>query len=128
MILAQKAIIKKDGKILVLKRADDKPVCPGVWDLPGGKWEEGEDVIASIVREVREETGFIIEPDPRPVCTIVTEINPGKPVEFRIYTIRTVSGTFRMSNEHSDARWVAPLEINDLRAMPYVPQLLKHGF
>ena len=49
-----------DGRILLQRRSDF-----GLWGLPGGNAEPGEDITASIVREVHEETGLTIT-DPRP--------------------------------------------------------------
>ncbi|MBV9510559.1 MAG: NUDIX domain-containing protein [Caulobacteraceae bacterium] len=43
------------GRILLQERADF-----GVWGLPGGHAEEGEDLTDMIVRETLEETGLII--------------------------------------------------------------------
>ncbi|MBR0213028.1 MAG: NUDIX domain-containing protein [Alphaproteobacteria bacterium] len=40
--VALKAIIHKDGKILVLKRSCEEDVFAELWDIPGGKIEYGE--------------------------------------------------------------------------------------
>jgi 8-oxo-dGTP pyrophosphatase MutT (NUDIX family) len=45
------------GRILFLVRADN-----GLWDLPAGAVDPGETPAQAIVREVREETGLIVEP------------------------------------------------------------------
>jgi len=45
-----------EGKFLLQERSDF-----GVWGLPGGNAEEGEDIASIIVREVKEETGLSIE-------------------------------------------------------------------
>jgi mutator protein MutT len=44
------------GQILLEKRSD----C-GLWGLPGGRIEPGESVAQTVVREVQEETGLIVE-------------------------------------------------------------------
>ena len=52
------AIIRNEAeKILFLVRADN-----GLWDLPGGAVDPGETPTQAIVREVREETGLVVEP------------------------------------------------------------------
>ncbi len=54
--VAQKALIEKDGEILVL---NDPQM--GI-DLPGGKIQIGEtDIIKSLYREIEEETGLEVE-------------------------------------------------------------------
>lgn len=44
-------VFNRDGEFLVIKRN-------GVWDLPKGKMEEGEDFETTALREVEEETGL----------------------------------------------------------------------
>lgn len=44
-------VIRKDGKFLIMKR-------DGIWDLPKGKLEQGEDAETAALREVKEETGL----------------------------------------------------------------------
>lgn len=45
------------GRILLIQRTDD-----GAWIIPGGFMELGESVAETVVREVREETGLVVEP------------------------------------------------------------------
>ena len=45
------------GQVLFLVRADN-----GRWDLPGGAIDPGETPAQALVREVREETGLLVEP------------------------------------------------------------------
>ena len=52
------AIVRNDaGQILFLVRSDN-----GLWDLPAGAIDPGETPAQAVVREVREETGLIVEP------------------------------------------------------------------
>lgn len=53
------AILLKDNKILTVKRK--KEPWKGVYGLPGGHIEKGEDEIGALKRETKEETGFDIE-------------------------------------------------------------------
>ncbi len=39
---ALKAIIEKEGKILILKRGKDEDCFKEMWDIPGGKIKFGE--------------------------------------------------------------------------------------
>ena len=57
--LIQKCIIvNKEGEILALRRSADDHSRGGNWDLPGGGYEQGEDVVDAIKREVGEEVGL----------------------------------------------------------------------
>lgn len=61
MFFAQKAFVfDKDGKFLAMRRTKTAPANALKWDLPGGDIEFGEDPIKSIQREIKEETGFVV--------------------------------------------------------------------
>jgi len=53
------AVIRKDGRVLVDKRRADG-LLGGLWEFPGGKVEEGEDLRSALVREIMEELGVEI--------------------------------------------------------------------
>jgi 8-oxo-dGTP pyrophosphatase MutT (NUDIX family) len=44
------------------RRSSTKPRFPGYLIGPGGRIDEGEDVITAIIREVTEETGITVKP------------------------------------------------------------------
>src|SRR6201999_1011168 len=58
--LAVSAAIIRDGKVLIVRRA--RPPARGVFTLPGGGVEVGENLVEAVVREVVEETGLAVEP------------------------------------------------------------------
>ena len=52
-IAAMKALIARDGKFLALELEIGRKK---IWDLPGGKVEDGEEPMNTLLREVKEET------------------------------------------------------------------------
>ena len=54
-IAAVKALIVKDGKFLGLELEIGRK---RLWDLPGGKVEDGEEPMQALLREVKEEAGL----------------------------------------------------------------------
>ncbi len=54
------AVIVQDGRVLLVRRG--KEPRKGVWSIPGGLVELGEDVKGALRREVLEETGLRVEP------------------------------------------------------------------
>ena len=54
--VTQKAIIEKNGKVLVCRGIGDK-----VWEFPGGRLHMGEAPVEGIAREIREELGIEIK-------------------------------------------------------------------
>ena len=55
-------IYDDDGRVLLAKRA--RGAGEGQWALIGGKPENGEKPIETVVREVLEETGLTFSPTP----------------------------------------------------------------
>lgn len=56
--LAAYAVVVRDGRVL-LTQLSDRTGWPGMWTLPGGGIDHGEDPRNALVREVMEETGQV---------------------------------------------------------------------
>lgn len=59
--VAAEALVEKDGKILICKRADDRDHAPGQWEALGGRVEQGETLEQAVRREAKEETGLDVQ-------------------------------------------------------------------
>jgi ADP-ribose pyrophosphatase YjhB (NUDIX family) len=53
------AVVVKDGALLMVRRGREP--AEGRWTIPGGRIEHGETIEAAVAREVREETGLLVE-------------------------------------------------------------------
>ncbi|WP_191254012.1 NUDIX domain-containing protein [Kordiimonas sediminis] len=51
-VSAKAILVTRDGKVLVMRKTS------GLWDLPGGKVDDGEKIRKALKREVLEETGL----------------------------------------------------------------------
>ena len=111
MFVAQKALIERDGKVLILKTPD------GWLDFPGGKIQENEvkdgdpaSLMNSLKREVLEETGLTIEVmDPFAVWYWeFPKDHPrhGENTYLVIFKAKCVGGELKLSDEHGTAHWV----------------------
>jgi 8-oxo-dGTP pyrophosphatase MutT (NUDIX family) len=53
------ALIRDDQhRVHARRRAPDRPLLPGIWDIVGGHLEAGETPEEALSREVEEETGW----------------------------------------------------------------------
>lgn len=57
LLVAAAALIDKDGRVLVAKRPEGKPMAD-LWEFPGGKIKDGETPEFALVREIEEELGI----------------------------------------------------------------------
>jgi 8-oxo-dGTP pyrophosphatase MutT (NUDIX family) len=55
--IAQKAIIQREGKILLVQYPMNGSQWEGYWDLPGGRLNDFETALEGVKREVEEEIG-----------------------------------------------------------------------
>ncbi|MFC1613380.1 NUDIX hydrolase [Patescibacteria group bacterium] len=60
-IVAITAIIKHNGKCLIIKRGENEIAFPGKWTLPGGKVEDKSSAIETLKRETLEEVGLQVD-------------------------------------------------------------------
>ena len=100
----------EDKGILLEKRSDN-----GQWCVPGGALELGEDQIAGLKREVKEETNLdITDPELLTVRANVHMVYPNKDEVYYtdiVYIVKSFSGELKPDRESVELRW---FPINDL--------------
>jgi ADP-ribose pyrophosphatase YjhB (NUDIX family) len=118
------AVMIDDGRILVVKRG--RGVYAGSWAVPGGRQRRGETMHEAVRREVREETGLVVEVgDPVWIGDI---IDPADPPSYHYtvvdFTAFAIGGELEAGDDASDARWVDLDEVRDLPLTPTMFELL----
>jgi 8-oxo-dGTP diphosphatase len=102
--VAGKAIIRKDGRILLLRRSEASSHDPGLWELPGGKIDYGEVLVEGLKREVAEETGLDVAVG-RPFTTWHFYKDPFW-VTGVTFVCENVDREVALSDEHSEYVWI----------------------
>ncbi|MQB00360.1 MAG: NUDIX domain-containing protein [Actinobacteria bacterium] len=108
------AVIVRDGKALIARRGTDPH--EGRFDSPGGFLEAGEDALAGLRREIREELGVGIDVDPSDYidATVHTYGDEDDYVLALSFAARLVSGRPQANDDVADIRWVGPDELDDV--------------
>lgn len=104
-IAAVCALIRKDGRILSMRRSLSKDAAPGIWEAVSGRIEHGEEPLDAVRREILEETGLETRVDPRPISAFHA-YRSGIPMVIVYYLADWVSGEVRMSEEHDAWEWL----------------------
>lgn len=104
-------------KVFLPKRAMIKQFMPGVFELPGGHIEFGEDLVTGLKREIFEEIGqHIAVGDPFAAFTYINEIKGSHSLELIYFA--TFTGDIQTievkPEEHSTYRWFAESELGEL--------------
>ncbi len=110
-------VLVRDGAVLLERRPPDARVTPGVWDIPGGHAERGEDPEATLRREWEEELGLRVT-EARLALELDAFESPGRH-HYR-HSIFVVSGADgeASAREGQALEWLPPAEalrLDDLR-------------
>ena len=108
-----------EGRVLLVQRG--KPPGAGLWSVPGGKLEAHETLAQAVAREVREETGLVVEVGTLACVVERMDPHPERGFHFVIldYHARVIGGAllaapdFR-TTDVCDARFVDDAELATL--------------
>jgi len=113
------AVITDDrGRLLLIKRGHEPGA--GLWSLPGGRIEPGETNTEALVREMREETGLVVEVGPL-IGAVRRPARHGDVLDIRDYAATVIGGTLTPGDDAADARWV---DVTDLYSLPITEGLI----
>lgn len=129
IVVAASAFVEDGaGRVLMIQRSDN-----GLWAIPGGGQDIGETIVATAEREVREETGALIEV----VGLVGIYSDPGHVIayddgevrqEFSVcFRARPVGGALATSTESKRVEWIAPDQLGELDIHPSVRRRIEDG-
>lgn len=102
------AFVMKGKKFLILQRSKKETSMHGLWELPGGKVEEGETPRQAAVIEAKEEAGL----DIKLKANLGPHHDDKKKKTYHAYIATPKKGQkVKLSEEHSDYKWVTPEEV-----------------
>lgn len=106
---ASALVLDGDGRVLLARRAGEPG--KGLWDLPGGFMDEGEEPLETLRRELREEAGVDVEPEEF-LGALPDRYGEGGPWTMNLYwTARIASGEPQASDDVALFEWFRPSEL-----------------
>jgi 8-oxo-dGTP diphosphatase len=110
-------IFDASDRVLVIQRG--RPPGAGLWSVPGGKLEAAETLAQAVAREIREETGLVVEVGP--LACVVERMGDDDHFVILDYLARPIGGMLAAGSDVTDARWVTD---DELAALPHTEGLL----
>jgi 8-oxo-dGTP diphosphatase len=118
-----------DGRVL-LARGSERSAFPGIWSLPGGGVEQGEDPDDTVVREFAEETGYAVRVER--VRTVTADVARLPFTELDEHTDRIIYDVVayggNLTNEAEGTTdlvdWAGPAELDSRPLMPFTAKVL----
>jgi ADP-ribose pyrophosphatase YjhB (NUDIX family) len=103
-------VFDRDGRVLLIERG--KPPGEGLWTVPGGRLDRGETLAQAVAREVREETGLIVEVGA--LACVVERMGDDFHFVILDYLARAIGGTLAAASDAKAARFVGDAELTTL--------------
>jgi ADP-ribose pyrophosphatase len=120
------AVIVRDGSVLLVRRGREPG--RGLWSLPGGRLKCGERLKDAVEREVREETGLLVEAgDLAGVGEIITDGREGQAFHYVLldFFCRIVGGQLRPGSDAADVAWHPLDALDELETTEGLPRKLR---
>ena len=104
-------IIEKEGKFVIVK--ETKEVVRGKYNQPGGKLDDGENLILAAKREAKEECGLDVEPE-KLIGVYQTLLDDGRTVVKFVFNSKIIGGEIKTSEEHPEVDFFSIEEIREI--------------
>jgi 8-oxo-dGTP diphosphatase len=124
VLVAACALVDADGRVLIAQRPPGKPMA-GLWEFPGGKVENHERPEDTLIRELREELGIIVNEACLAPLTFASCTYPAFHLLMPLYVCRRWEGIVTPLEDQNLA-WVRPNRLRDYPMPPADEPLIPH--
>jgi 8-oxo-dGTP diphosphatase len=124
LTVAACALVDTDGRVLLAQRPAGKPMA-GLWEFPGGKVETGERPEQTLIRELKEELGIVVNEACLAPLTFASHSYLDFHLLMPLYVCRRWEGT-AMALEGQQLAWVRVNRLHDYPMPPADEPLVSH--
>jgi 8-oxo-dGTP diphosphatase len=124
VLVAACALVDVDGRVLIAQRPEGKAMA-GLWEFPGGKVEAGERPEDTLIRELNEELGIVVQEPCLAPLTFASHSYPAFHLVMPLYICRRWEGTVT-AREHAKLAWVRANRLRDYPMPPADEPLISH--
>jgi 8-oxo-dGTP diphosphatase len=118
------ALVDGDGRVLLAERPAGRSMA-GLWEFPGGKVEAGERPETTLIRELKEELGIVVEEACLAPLTFASHAYPDFHLLMPLYVCRRWGG-IATAQEGQRLAWVRPSRLRDYPMPPADEPLIAH--
>jgi len=105
-----KGIILYEEKVLVLKRSNTDEIGAGNWEFVGGSIEYGEGLEEALLREIKEEISIDVKIE-KILYATTYNAKPNRYDVIIVYKCKAEDDNIKLSEEHSEYKWVNEKEL-----------------
>ena len=124
LTVAACALVDADGRVLLAQRPTGKPMA-GLWEFPGGKVEAGERPEDTLMLELKEELGIVVDEACLAPLAFASHSYPDFHLLMPLYVCRRWQGTVT-ALEGQKLAWVRPNRLRDFPMPPADEPLVSH--
>ena len=110
------AMVDVDNRVLLQQRPEGKSMA-GLWELPGGKLNDGESPEAALVRELKEELGIDVTRSCLAPLTFASHRYEDFQLLMPVYACRVWKDR-PTAREGQALKWVRPVKMTELPMPP----------
>jgi 8-oxo-dGTP diphosphatase len=118
------ALVDADRRVLIAQRPEGRTLA-GLWEFPGGKIEPGERPETTLIRELREEIGIIVQEACLAPLTFASHAYDDFHLLMPLYICRRWDGN-AIAREGQKLAWVRANKLRDYQMPPADIPLIPH--